>query len=468
MPITALILAAGEGTRMRSNHAKVMHMLLDRPLIWWAAESCRKAGATRLVIVVGHKQQEIRDYFANIDYARQVDELIFVEQTEQLGTGHAVLCAKKALGDFTGPVVVIYGDTPLLRPETIQKLIQTNRTHHNACTTLAMTPENPSGYGRLVVEDGKIKAIIEEKDCTEEQRETLRVCNSGVYCFCGRRLSSYIENLTCKNAQHEYYITDMVGIFNDAGEEVLTYVCEDTEETLGVNTRAQLADATAIMQMRINTHWMQEGVSMLDPHQVWIGADVTLGTDCVLLPQTFLWGRTSVGNDCTIGPSSRLTNARVGNGCTIDETIIVDSCVDNSVSCGPRAYIRGGAHLMNSSKAGTHVEIKGSTVGEGSKVPHLSYIGDATIGSNTNIGGGSITCNYDGKHKSHTEIGDHVFIGSDTMMVAPVTIGDNALIGASSCITKDVPTGALALERSKLLIKEHWAEQYWDKLQKED
>ena len=244
--------------------------------------------------------------------------------------------------------------------------------------------------------------------------------------------------------------------------------CEDYRELLGVNSRSQLAVATKIMQRRINEELMAQGVTILDPDQVWVGPEVSVGMDTVLMPQTFLWGKTTVGEACTVGPNSRLENAHVGNGCVVDETIIQDSTIDNNVKCGPRAYIRGGAHFCDGSKAGTHVEIKGSEVGEGSKVPHLSYIGDARLGKNVNIGGGSITCNYDGKHKSHTEIGDHVFVGSDTMMVAPVTIGNNALVGASSCITSDVPAGALALERSKQVVIEGWADKYWEKLEKED
>lgn len=468
MPITALILAAGEGTRMKSNHAKVMHKLLDRPLVWWTAEAARKAGATHIVLIVGHKQEEIRTYFNDINYASKVEKLSFVEQTEQLGTGHAVRCAKEALGGFNGPVIVLYGDTPLVRPETIQSLVHTNMQYHNACTILSMTPQNPAGYGRLIFAGTHVKAIVEDKDCTPKQRESNHVCNSGLYCFCGRRLSDYIDQLTTNNSQHEYYITDMIGIFNHAHEPVMSMHCEDDNEALGVNTREQLAQANAIMQKRINTYWLHEGVSMLDPSQVWIGSEAKLAKDVEILPQTFIYGASTVGEDTTVGPGSRLINAQVGAGCTVGETVIINSSIDDNVTCGPRAYIRGAAHVCESAKVGTHVEIKGSTIGARSKVPHLSYIGDATIGTDTNIGGGSITCNYDGKHKNPTTIGNHVFIGSDTMMVAPVTIGDNALIGASSCITKNVPAGALGLERSKLLVKEQWATQYWETLQKED
>lgn len=468
MPLTAIILAAGEGSRMKSSHPKVMHKLLDKPMCWWTAEAARKAGADHIVIVVGFKSEEVISYFKSIHYEDKVHKLSFVTQPTQQGTGHAVMCVAQALKAFSGPVCVLFGDGPLITPETIQDLVAFNKAHHNACSVLGMTPPDCAGYGRLDLRGHELVAIIEDKDCTPDERERLRVCNSGIMCFCGRRLSRYINELSCDNAQHEYYLTDMVALLRAHKEPVSCIQADDYHELLGVNDPIQLAEATKIMQMRINTKLMSEGVCMLAPEQVWIGAEVEVGTDTEILPQSFLFGQTKVGQGSVIGPQSRLIDAEVGNMCTIDETVIVSSTVDDGVACGPRAYIRGHAHLKNNSKAGTHVEIKGSEIGEGTKVPHLSYIGDAKLGSHTNIGGGSITCNYDGKHKSHTEIGDHVFIGSDTMLVAPVTIGDNALIGASSCITKNVPAGALGLERSKLLVKEQWATQYWETLQKED
>ncbi|WP_077598431.1 bifunctional UDP-N-acetylglucosamine diphosphorylase/glucosamine-1-phosphate N-acetyltransferase GlmU [Olsenella urininfantis] len=462
MPVTAIILAAGEGTRMKSRHPKVMHQLLDHPLAWWSVRAARQAGAQRIVLVVGSGAEELREYFS--DDA----DIEFVEQAERLGTGHAVRVACEQAGPFSGPVLLMYGDTPLMRAETISSLVKEAKAHHNACTVLTMSPVDPTGYGRILSEDGQVKAIIEHKDCTPEQRVALTECNSGLYCFCGRRLSENIGRLRNDNAQSEYYITDMVGVFVGLGEPVSALRCEDDQEPLGVNSRIQLAQASKIMQRRINQSLMDSGVSMLDPDQVWVGPEVRVGQDSELLPQTFLWGKTEVGADCVIGPNSRLRNARVGNSCVVDETVIEESAIDDRVKCGPRAYLRGGAHFMEGAKAGTHVEIKGSEVGEGSKVPHLSYIGDARLGKGVNIGGGSITCNYDGKHKSHTEIGDHVFIGSDTMMVAPVTIGDGALVGASSCITSDVPAGALSLERSRQTTIEGWADRYWEELGKED
>lgn len=452
MPITAVVLAAGEGTRMKSRHPKVVHKLLDKPLVWWTVDAARKAGADRIIVVVGNGADEVRAIFA--DDA----DVECVEQAERLGTGHAVRCVRDAIGAFEGPTVILYGDTPLVRPETIASLIDETKAHHNACTVLTMCPPNPTGYGRIKRDEtGSVRAIIEHKDCTEEERATLKECNSGMYCFCGGRLTRNIDLIGCNNVQGEYYLTDMVDIYVSQGEPVSALLADDYSELLGVNSRFQLATASVIMQARINGRLMDEGVTMLDPSQVWVGANVTVGMDTELLPQTMLWGDTHIGSDCVVGPNTRLTNVTVADGCSIEETVGYDTCIEQGVTVGPRAYLRPGTHLLAGAHVGTHVEIKNSTIGEGSKVPHLSYIGDTTMGSGVNIGAGSITCNYDGKHKSPTVIGNDVFIGSDTMMVAPVTIGDGALVGASSCITEDVPADALALERSKQLVIKGWA-----------
>ncbi len=447
MSATAIILAAGEGTRMKSRHPKVIHKLLDRPLVWWSVRAARNAGVDKIVVVVGNGANEVRSIFA--DDA----DVQFVEQTERLGTGHAVQVVCETFGGLSGPVVVLTGDSPLIRSETITELIKHNKAHHFAATVLTMIPPNPQGYGRIVFgTDGTIKEIIEDKDCTSRQRKELSECNSGIYCFCGRRLSQNISRLTCDNAQDEYYLTDMIGIYRSLGEPVSSIPCCDYTELLGVNSRVQLAEASRAMQMRINTAWMDAGVTMLDPSSVWIGPEVKLGSDIEILPMTMLWGDTSIGDNCVVGPNTRLTNTCVGTDCTLEETVAIDTTIDNNVSCGPRAYLRPGTHLMDGSKAGTHVEIKKSVVGPNSKVPHLTYLGDATLGSDVNIGAGTITCNYDGSHKHPTVIGDRSFIGSDTMLVAPVTIGSDVVTGASSCITQDVPDGALAVERSKQTI----------------
>jgi len=452
MPMTAIILAAGEGTRMKSRHPKVAHKLLDKPLVWWPVNAARQAGADRIVVVVGHGADEVRAIFANDP------DVECVEQTERLGTGHAMMCVRDALGDFQGPTVVLYGDTPLMRAETISNLVEHTKAGHYACTVLTMSPSDPTGYGRIKRdENGEVLAIIEHKDCTPEEQATLTECNSGIYCFCGRRLSANIDKIGNDNAQGEYYLTDMVGIYREIGEPVSALLASDDSELLGVNSRVQLAQVTKIMQHRINEELMASGVTMLDPDQVWVGAQVTVGQDTTLLPQTMLWGDTHIGQDCVIGPNTRLTDTFVADGTSVEETVGMQVTIESNVTVGPRAYLRPGTHLLDGAHVGTHVEIKNSTIGHGSKVPHLSYIGDTTMGDGVNIGAGSITCNYDGVFKHRTSIGDNVFIGSDTMMVAPVEIGDGALVGASSCITRDVPAGALAVERSDQVMIEGYA-----------
>ena len=462
MPMTAIVLAAGEGTRMKSRHPKVAHKLLDKPLVWWPVNAARKAGADRIVVVVGHGADEVRAIFANDS------DVECVEQTERLGTGHAMMCVHDALGDFQGPTVVLYGDTPLMRAETIANLVEHTKAGHFACTVLTMSPADPTGYGRIKRDgEGNVLAIIEHKDCTPEEQATLTECNSGIYCFCGRRLSENLDKIGNDNAQSEYYLTDMVGIYREMGEPVSALLATDDSELLGVNSRVQLAQVTKIMQRRINGELMASGVTMLDPDQVWVGPEVTVGRDTELLPQTMLWGTTAIGEDCVIGPNTRLTNVTVGDGSSVEEAVGYDTIIDEAVTVGPRAYLRPGTHLCNGAHVGTHVEIKNSTIGEGSKVPHLSYIGDTTMGSGVNIGAGSITCNYDGVFKHRTSIGDNVFVGSDTMMVAPVAIGDGALVGASSCITRDVPAGALAIERSDQMMIQGYATQRMERLKKQ-
>ena len=463
MPVNAIVLAAGEGTRMKSRHPKVVHKLLGKPLVWWTVDSARKAGADRIIVVVGNGADEVRAIFA--DDA----DVECVEQTERLGTGHAVRVVRDAIGAFEGPTVILYGDTPLVKPQTIQALVDETRAHHNACTVLTMCPPDPTGYGRIRRDQsGAVTAIVEHKDCTPEEQASLTECNSGMYCFCGGRLTANIDKIGTNNAQGEYYLTDMVDIYVRMGEPVSALLAENFSEMLGVNSRVQLATATKVMQERINERLMESGVTMLDPSQVWVGPEVTVGRDTELLPQTMLWGTTSIGEDCVIGPNTRLTDVQVADGSSVEETVGYSTVIESGVTVGPRAYLRPGTHLLAGAHVGTHVEIKTSTIGEGSKVPHLSYIGDTTMGSGVNVGAGSITCNYDGKHKSPTTIGDDVFIGSDTMMVAPVTIGDGALVGASSCITTDVPANALALERSKQQVIEGWAEARRKRMQEED
>ena len=458
MDVSAIIMAAGEGTRMKSNHAKVSHKILGKPMICWVVDAAHAAGCDRIVVVIGSHADEMRALLDSA-YAGSDVAIECVEQAERLGTAHAVRVALDATGIAAGPVVVLNGDLPLISPDTIRSFAQTVATGEQAAAVLTMTPTNPFGYGRIELDaDGSVARIVEQKDCTPEQDANLLECNAGCYAFDGAQLAAHISEVTCDNAQSEYYLPDMIEILKSADQSVSIFHCDDYREGLGVNSRAQLAELTAIARDRINAQLMAEGVTFIDPAQAWIGPDATIGRDTVVWPQTHLIGHCSVGEECQLGPNTRLTDTRVGNGCVVDETVAIEAVLENNVDCGPRAYLRPGTHMLDGSKAGTHVEIKKSTIGEGSKVPHLSYIGDTTMGAGVNIGAGSITCNYDGKNKHATTIGDRTFIGSDTMMVAPVNIGSDAITGAGGTITKDVPDGALAIERTQQRIVEGYTE----------
>ncbi len=449
MKAAAIVLAAGAGTRMKSKKPKVAHEILGRPLVRWAIDAARSANVERVITVIGHGRDQVEPLIP--------DDVDVVVQHEQKGTGHAVSLCRELLANFDGSIVVTTGDSPLMTGETISRLIEMRERENAAVVMLTMNLENPFGYGRVVRDEhGAVARIVEQKDTTPEEA-AITECNSGFYCFDAKALFAAIDQLDNNNAQGEFYVTDVPGICRSSGQLVLALVCDDPTECLGVNSRDQLAEATKCLQRRINKAHMLAGVTMTDPDQVWIGPEVTIEPDVELLPQTFLMGKTSIGEDSIVGPNTRLTDTCVGCGCTIEETVALETCIDNNVTCGPRAYLRPGTHLCDGSKVGTHVEIKKSTVGKGSKVPHLSYMGDTTIGEGVNIGAGSITCNYDGKNKWPTTIGDGAFIGSDTMMVAPVNLGAGCIVGAGSTITKDVPENALGLTRPEQQTLEGWA-----------
>jgi bifunctional UDP-N-acetylglucosamine pyrophosphorylase/glucosamine-1-phosphate N-acetyltransferase len=448
MDIVTVVLAAGEGKRMKSAKPKVVHGLLGKPLIRWVIDAVHDAGCEDVISVIGHGREQVAPFVADTQA---------VVQEQQRGTGHAVQCARSYLEGHDGSLLVLSGDSPLITPTTIRQLVERREKTRAAAVVLTMMPPDPSGYGRIIRDStSQVAAIVEDKDCSPEQRG-VGECNSGIYCFDIKVLLSHLDELSCDNAQGEYYLTDIIGIYADAGLRVEGLPACDYTEALGINSRVQLAQATSLLQQRINTHFMDEGVTMVDPHLVWIGPDVTIEPDVELRPMTFIEGESHIASGTVIGPNSRLFDCRVGHDCEVEETVARSAVLDNRVTCGPRAYLRPGAHLCDDSKAGTHVEIKKSTIGVGSKVPHLSYIGDTIMGANVNIGAGTITCNYDGVRKNHTTIGDDCFVGSDTMLVAPVNVGSGVVIGAGSTITKDVPSDALALERNEQTIIEGWA-----------
>ena len=476
MEARSVILAAGVGTRMKSARPKVAHELLGKPLVRWVVDAAFDAGCGQVHVVTGTGREVVDPLLTDCTISHQ---------DEMLGTGHTVMCAADALAGFDGTLVVLCGDAPLVTARTIRTLIDAHDAQKNAATILTMQLDDPTGYGRIVRMDSPeaaapeaaagapdssyaadspyaaapVAAIVEERDCTPDQRG-IRECNSGAYCFDAPQLFASLDSLTTDNAQGEYYLTDVIGILISAGQRVGTVPADDPRECLGVNSRSELAHVTSIAQGCINERLMDAGVTMTDPSLVWVGPDVAVGRDCELLPMTFLMGETSIGGDSRIGPNTRLTDCTVGRNCEIEESVCTESVIDDDVTVGPRAYLRPGTHLCRGAHVGTHVELKKTTVGAGSKVPHLTYLGDATLGEGVNIGAGTITCNYDGRAKHPTKIGDGAFIGSDTMLVAPVSVGADAVTGASSCITKDVPDGALGIERSEQRNVEGYSERH--------
>ena len=440
MSLSTIILAAGAGTRMKSKKPKVAHEIFGKPLVRYAIDSAKGAGAEHIVCVVGFEREQIEPLCEGCDTC---------VQENRLGTGDAVNAARELFVGATGSVIVTYADCPLVAPETLKKLVEARESSNSAVSVLTTEFDDPTGYGRIVRdESGNIARNVEEKDCTDEQRK-IKECNTGFYCFDVETLFEALSKVTNDNAQGEYYLTDTLEILSNEGKKVTSVSAEDKTELLGVNSRVQLSEATKNMQHRINKKHMEAGVTMWDEASTIIGPDVEISSDVEIWPNTMLLGSTKIGEDSIVGPNTRLTNTEVGAGCRVDETIAVDSFIDDGATTGPRCYLRPGAHLCKNSKAGTCVEIKKSTVGEGSKVPHLSYIGDTTIGTGVNLGAGTITCNYDGTNKHKTEIGNDTFVGSSTMLVAPVKLGDNVVVAAGSVITEEVPDDSLAFGRAR-------------------
>jgi len=423
---------------MRSGLAKVIHRAAGRTLLEWVLAALRPLDLDDVVVVVGHQADDVA--------ATLPDGVRSVVQDPQRGTADAVGRGVAALGDTSGTVLVVPGDMPLLRAGTLAALLARHAAGAAAATVLTSRVEDPTGYGRVVRDGDDVVAIVEERDADEPQRRIHEI-NTSVYAFAADALAGALQEVRADNAQGEYYLTDVVGILVGAGRRVGA-VEAPAEEAAGVNSHAQLAAAAAALRRRINEHWMAEGVWMLDPTRVYLDADVRLGAGVRLHPDVILSGGTHVGDGAEIGPSVHAVDATIGARARVRFAVLERAEVGADVVVGPFTYLRPGAVLAPGAKAGTFVEIKNSTVGARSKVPHLSYVGDATIGEDSNLGAGTITCNYDGVEKHRTVIGDRVFIGSDTMLVAPVEVGDDAYTGAGSVVTQDVSPGALAIERS--------------------
>jgi bifunctional UDP-N-acetylglucosamine pyrophosphorylase / glucosamine-1-phosphate N-acetyltransferase len=449
--VAAIILAAGKGTRMKSNLAKVLHPLGGTPMISWPIGAARAAGAGKIALVVGHQAAEVRDRLV------AAADVSFVEQAEQLGTGHAVACAAEEFAGFRGTVFIMCGDAPLIRSATLLEMLANHRKRGAVLSVLTTQVDEPAGYGRIVKREGnRVLRIVEEKDASEEERGINEI-NSGVYCVEAGFLFEAVAGLSNDNSQGEYYLTDIVTLAAAKGALCVAWQTSDPVEVMGVNDRVQLAFAEGEMRRRVNRELMLAGVTLVDPSAVYVGAGVAIGNDTLLHPNVHISGRTEIGSGCTIEPGAVIRDCRIGNRVSIKAgSVLTDSIIHDEVSVGPMAHLRPGTELMAHVKIGNFVETKKMTMGEGSKASHLTYLGDATIGRDVNIGCGTITCNYDGVKKHRTTIEDEVFVGSDVQFVAPVTIGRNSLIAAGTTVTVDVPPDSLAIARIPQVNKVGW------------
>ncbi|WP_322097363.1 bifunctional UDP-N-acetylglucosamine diphosphorylase/glucosamine-1-phosphate N-acetyltransferase GlmU [Nakamurella alba] len=448
---TVVVLAAGAGTRMRSRIPKVLHPVAGRPLLWHAVTAAAALQPDDLVAVVGHGREQVSAYLTGEHPGVRI-----AVQEVQLGTGHAVASALQDVPDPSGTVLVTYGDTPLLRPETLQALVRDHAAGGRAVTVLTAEVADPTGYGRIVRDaDGAFAAIVEHRDATVEQR-AVREINSGVYAFDGPTLARLLPQLTAANAQGERYLTDVIGLAVAEGAAVGTVSAEDPQDTEGVNDRVQLAAMSRALNDRIVREHQLAGVTVLDPATTWIHSGVTIGADTVIRPGSSIEAGTVIGEGCDIGPDTTLSACVVGDGATVLRSHCSGAHIGPDATVGPFTFLRPDARLLEGAKAGAYVEIKKSTIGAGSKVPHLSYVGDATVGTGANIGAGTITANYDGVGKYATTIGDHAFVGTNTTLIAPVTVADGAFVAAGSTITDDVPPGDLAVARGRQRNVDGW------------
>lgn len=434
--ISAVILAAGQGTRMRSSLPKVLHPLSGRPLIRYALDAVVDLTANLPVVVIGH----------GADYVRATvgDTARFAVQQPQLGTAHAVMTTEQLLRDEADLLVVTTADMPLIRPETLKSLVEAQKDNHGPVTMLTGFASDPHGFGRIVrAADGSVEAIVEEAACTPDQLK-IHELNLSIYCFDAKWLWRALKRVKV-SAKGEYYLTDVVAIAREEGKTVQAIVLDDISEAIGINTRVHLAEAETLLRRRINGYWMEYGVTITDPETTYIEPSVKIGRESVIGPNTQLRGSTIVGEETTIGPNCIIEDSTIGSCCTIRISVIEQAVVEDHVTMGPFAHLRKGAHLMEGVHMGNFGEVKDTTLRPGVKMGHFSYIGNADIGDNTNIGAGTITCNFDGEHKNKTVIGKNAFIGSDTMLVAPLNIGDNARTGAGSVVTHDIPAGEVVV-----------------------
>ena len=445
----AIILAAGKGTRMKSDLPKVLHKVAGISMLEHVFRSVNAINPEKTVTVIGHKAELVEQVLAG--------QTEFVRQTEQLGTGHAVMMAEPVLENLTGQTLVIAGDTPLITGESLKNLIDFHINHKNVATILTAEADDPFGYGRIVRnQHGEVLKIVEQKDASDFEQQ-IKEINTGTYVCDNARLFEALKNINTNNAQGEYYITDAIGIFRENGEKVGAYTLKDFDESLGVNDRVALATAESVMRRRINQQHMVNGVSFVNPDATYIDVDVEIAPEVQVEANVTLKGQTKIGAETILTNGTYIVDSVIGERTVITSSMIEESSVADGVTVGPYAHIRPGSSLAKDVHVGNFVEVKGSSIGENTKAGHLTYIGNSEVGANVNFGAGTITVNYDGQKKYKTIIGDNVFVGSNSTIIAPVELGDNSLVGAGSTITKDVPADAIALGRGRQINKEDYA-----------
>ncbi len=436
MNVTAVILAAGLGTRMKSSVPKVLHPLLGRPMISYSVNAARQVTGNPPVVVIGHAGEQVSSVLG--------DRAEYVLQEPQLGTAHAVMQAEGLLKGKSELVLVTAADMPLIREETLRQLVTAQEGNPGPLTMLTVISDDARGFGRVIRgERSQVLGVVEEAQASAEQLAILEL-NTSVYCFSADWLWEALKKVSL-SSKGEYYLTDLVEIAVSAGNSVLAMVSDDPQEAIGINTRVQLAEAEKVLRRRINQAWMLAGVTLVDPDATYIEEEVVIGQDFVIWPNTYLRGKTLIGRDCVIGPNAIIQDTQLGDRCHVLDSVLESASVEDDVGIGPYGHLRKGAHLASGVHMGNFGEVKSSYLGPGVKMGHFSYIGDATIGAEVNIGAGTITCNFDGERKNHTEIGAGAFIGSDTMLIAPITIGENARTGAGAVVTKDIPADTLAV-----------------------
>lgn len=447
MKTKALVLAAGQGTRMKSSGSKVLHQVLGKSLVEYPILAAKGVGVEEICLIVGHKAEDVQKKLGNsVSYAMQ---------KEQLGTGHAVMQALDFI-ENADEVMVLCGDTPLITKETLQTMLDFHREKQNAITVLSTIMEDPTGYGRIVRDEkGNLLKIVEQKDASEEEKQ-IKEINGGIYTFDGKLLKYALSKLTNNNVQGEYYLTDTIEILLAEAYKVDAIAIGASDDIAGVNSRVQLAGVTQVMKRRINERHMASGVTLIDPENTYIESDVIIGKDTIIEPGCMLQGKTVIGERCRIGYHTKLTNMTIKNNVDIETSVLVDSFVDEGTHVGPFAYVRPNSHIGKNIKVGDFVEVKNAVIGDGTKIAHLTYVGDADVGQNVNFGCGTVVVNYDGQKKTRTTIGDHAFIGCNTNLVSPVVVEENAYTAAGSTITKTVPANSLGIARAKQENKEGW------------